>query len=473
MAVSLVITNGTVVTSMGAVKTDVAIQGDKILGIGDKSVFPKAEKVYDAKGKIVIPGGIDPHTHFEQIYMGTIVPTIVKEKWDTASIASAIGGTTTVIDFAQQEKGKTLMDVVKAQFVRAAELSAIDYSTSPIITDLSDMDKLLGSFKEVIDYGLPTFKGATIYTSTGWYEDDWQLFRVMRKIQELDGMMSIHAENCLIGEGWQAELVSQGKTDPVYHGVAKPNFEEDMDIIKCMMLAEALGTRTYIVHVSTEKGPGIIDSYRKKGLPVYCETCTHYLWLTEDTFAPKFPTGIMYMCSPPLRKQADIEALWNGIKSGIVQTVGSDHVCFTKQQKEEGSGSFIDIPNGFPGVEARVPVVFQEGVLKRNVSLEKFAEVVATNPAKLFGMYPKKGVIAPGSDADIVVIDPEKKHSLNAADLHMGTDLSVFEGMQVTGWPVLTVLRGQIIVENERFVGKKGEGQFVKGKLDEKIMATV
>ena len=469
MAVDLVIENGTVVSHSGVLKTDIAIEGEKILGLGPKSAFPKADRVIDAKGKIVIPGGIDPHTHIEISFMGASPP----EKWNEATTAAAIGGTTTVIDFAMQEKGKSLMDAVKRQFSRAEELSAIDYTTSPLITDLADMEKLLDGMKEVIDYGVPSFKGATIYTKPGWYENDWQLYQVLRKLKELGGMMSIHAENCLIGEGQQAELVSQGKTDPVYHGIAKPNFVEDMDIVKCMILAEVLGTRTYIVHTSTEKGPGIIDGYRKKGLPVFCETCTHYLWLTEDTFEPKFPNGIMYMCSPPLRKQADIEALWQGIKDGIVHTVGSDHVAFTKSQKEAHCDSFMDIPNGFPGCEARVPIVFQEGVLKRGLSLERFVEVVSTNPAKVFGFYPKKGVIAPGSDADIVIIDPEKKHSLNAADLHMGTDLSVYEGKEVTGWPVLTILRGKVIVENERFLGKPGEGQFVKATLDDSIMATI
>jgi len=263
------------------------------------------------------------------------------------------------------------------------------------------------------------------------------------------------------------------RTDPKYHGVAKPNFVEDMDIYKLMMVAQELGTKTYIVHTSTQDGPAIIDSFRKKGLPVYCETCTHYLWLTDSTFEPKLPRGIMYMCSPPLRKQADIETLWEGIKEGTVQTVGSDHVAFTKAQKEEHCEAFKDIPNGFPGCEARVPIVFQEGVLKRNLSLEKFAELIATNAAKLFGLYPKKGILMPGSDADMVIFDPNKKHSLNAKDLHMGTDLSVYEGMEVTGWPTVTILRGKIIVENEKFIGKKGQGQFVKGKLDDTIMVTV
>ena len=469
MAIDLVIENGTVVTSSGVLKTDIATDGEKIVALGSKSAFPKAERVIDARGKIVIPGGVDTHSHFEVFFMGARP----QENWDTGTIASAIGGTTTTIDFAPQDKGESLLNAAKRQLARAKELSVIDYTTKPILNELTDLDKVLNGMKEVIDYGIPTFKGFSIYSKQGWYADDWQLYKFIKQAGENGGMMTIHAENCLIGESSQKELVKQGKTDPKYHGIAKPNFVENLTIQTCMIIAEALGARTYIVHTTTKEGPGIIAQYSQKGLPVFCETCTHYLWLTEDKFEPKFPVGIMFMCSPPLRKQEDIEALWEGIRDGTVHTVGSDHVCYTKKQKEEHCDAFADIPNGFPGCEVRVPVIFQEGVLKRGLSLQRFVEVVSTNAAKLFGFYPKKGVIAPGSDADIVIIDPDKKHSLNAADLHMGTDLSVFEGMEVTGWPVVTILRGKVIVENEKFVGKPGQGEFVKGKLDDSIMATV
>jgi dihydropyrimidinase len=344
-----------------------------------------------------------------------------------------------------------------------------------MLVNLTDLNEVIEGMAEVVDYGIPTFKLFQIYSAQGWYADDWQLYALLRQAKELNGMLTIHAEHCAIGESMQAELVRQGKTEPKYHGLAKPNFVENLAIQTCMALAEELGTKTYIVHISSREAPGIIDSYRKKGLPIFSETCPHYLWLTDDTFEPKLPDGVMYMCSPPLRKQADIEAIWDGIKKGMVQTIGSDHVPFTRKQKEGNSETFITIPNGFPGIEVRVPIIFQEGVLKRKLSLERFVEVTSTNAAKLFGFYPKKGIIAPGSDgsdADIVIIDPEKKHSLNAADLHMGTDLSVFEGREVTGWPTTTILRGKVIVENEEFVGQVGGGQFVKGKLDDSIMAT-
>jgi len=461
MNIDLIIKNGTVVSNERVIETDIAINEEKIIAIGSSEIYPNAKKIIDAKNMFVLPGGIDPHCHFEIFFMGAKV----EETWDEGSIASAIGGTTTTIDFAEQEKGKTLLDAVKKQFSRAEKLSAIDYTTTPILTDLTDIGKTLAGVKEVIDYGIPSFKGATIYRKVGWYEDDWQLYQVFRHIKKCGGLIMIHAENGLIGEGMQDELVHQGKTDPKYHGVAKPSFVENMAIIKCMILAEELQANVYICHCTTKESPNIINEYRKKGLSVYCETCSHYLVFTDEKYEPKFPNGIMYMASPPLRKNEDIEALWEAIKNGKVDTVGSDHDAFTKKQKEEKQDSFEKIPNGFPGCEVRLGILFSEGVLKRGLSLKRFAEVTATNAAKIFGIYPKKGIIAPGSDADIVIIDPAKKHSLNVKDLHMKTDLSIYEGMEVTGWPIMTILRGKVIVENEKFVGKIGQGEFVKGKL--------
>jgi len=468
MTVDLIIEKGTVVSSLGVLKTDIAIEGEKILTLGFKSTFPKAERVIDAKGKIVIPGGVDTHSHFELIWLGNRL----EETWGPGTVASAIGGTTTTIDFAAQEEGQSLMEAVKTQFARAKALSAIDYTTTAILQDLSDLDRELDYMKEVVDYGVPSFKGATIFREVGWYEDDWQLYSILKRVKELEAMMTLHAENCLIGEESMPKLVKEGKTEAKYWAIAKPNFVEYMDIQKCMILAEVIGAKTYIVHVSTKEGPEIIANYRRKGLPVFCETCPHYLTLTEDEYESKFPKGFYYICSPPLRKQEDVEALWQAIRDGNVQTVGSDHVAYTKTQKYE-SPIFSENPDGFPGCEARVPIVFDEGVRKRGLSLQRFVEVISTNAAKLFGFYPKKGVIAPGSDADIVIIDPDRKHSLNAADLHMKTDLSVYEGREVTGWPVMTILRGKVIAENDEFVGELGEGEFVEGKLEDSLIHTL
>lgn len=473
MTIDLSIENGTVVTALGVVKTDIAVDSGKISALGSKSVFPKAKRVVDATGKLVIPGGVDPHSHFENPSYFKRIGEKPAETWDIGTIAAAIGGTTTTIDFAPQERNSSLMDAVVTQFSRAEALSAIDYTTTPIITDLSNLDKTLEYMREAVEHGIVSFKGGTNFAKLGWYEDDWQLYSILRRVKEAGGIMTIHAENALISDGMQKKLVAEGKTASKYHPIAKPSFVEYLDIQKCMMLAGVLGTNTYIVHTSTKEGPEIIAKYRRKGLPVFCETCPHYLTLTDEAFVPNLPRGIFYVCAPPLRKKEDIEALWQAIEDGRVHTIGSDHVPFTKKHKEKNCDTFLDIPNGLPGCEVRLPLVFSEGVLKRGLSLLRFSEVVSTNPAKIFGLYPQKGIIAPGSDADIVIIDPNKKHSLNAADLHMGTDLSVYEGMEAKGWPVMTILRGKIIVENEEFTGELGGGKFVKGKLDDLVIKTI
>jgi dihydropyrimidinase len=324
--------------------------------------------------------------------------------------------------------------------------------------------------EEVVNYGVTSFKVYLIYRESGRYVDDWQLYTMMKRAKELGAMIAIHAENSAISEENQKRLVAEGKTDPRYHAVAKPNLVEEMDIQKCMMLAEDSGAWTYMVHVSTRKGPDIIANYRRKGLPVFCETCPHYLVLTKDVLEPKLPRGLLSICRPPFREQEDVNALWQGIKERTVHLVGSDHVAYTAKQKQDNSANFKSIPNGLPGCEVLVPLMFDEGVRKRGISLEHFAQLVSTNAARIFGIYPQKGIIAPGSDADLVVIDPEKRHSLNAAALHMGSDISPFEGMEVTGWPAATILRGKVIAENNEFTGKTGEGRFVKGKLNKSLI---
>ncbi|MCS7137693.1 MAG: dihydropyrimidinase [Candidatus Caldarchaeum sp.] len=460
----LAIVGGTVVGPGWVAETDVGVSDGKIAHVGSLASV-SAEKTVNARGKIVIPGGIDPHTHYELYFMGAKP----RETWDIGTIASAIGGTTTTIDFAPQGKGESLLDATKRQMERAAQLSVIDFTTKPIISDFSNMEMIMRSMKESVDYGVPGFKVFMIYRHQGWMADDWSLFQVMRRARELGAIVTVHAENGFIGEGLQEEFVKAGKVEPRYHGLAKPNLVENLAILTVMNIAETTGTITYIVHQSTKEGHGIVASYRMKGLPVFVETCPHYLVLTEETFDPP-EKGIYYMCSPPLRKKEDVEALWRGLFENKIQTVGSDHVAFIKKQKEEFAGVFSKIPNGFPGSEVRVPIMFSEGVVKRGMSLNRFVEVVSTNVAKIFGLYPKKGVIAPGSDADLVLIDPNKEHSLNAEDLHMGTDLSVYEGMKVKGWPSMTILRGEIIVENEQFLGKPGIGKFVRAKIDQNII---
>ena len=467
MAIDIVIKNGTVVCAAGVLTTDVAISGEKIVAIGDSSAFPDAKHVIDAEGKIVIPGGVDPHVHFENI------DPKITESWSTDSVAAAIGGTTTVVDHALPKKGQSLMDAIKEQFARAEQRSAVDYTTRPMLVDLSNFDAMLEEMGRVVKFGIPTFFSTTWCAGVGGIRSDWELYSILRRCKELNALMTFSAVNGGIGQGMRDEFLKQGKIDPVYHAKACPGFLEEMDIVKCLMVGEATGAMVYIQQVTTKNSPDIVDRFRQKGLPVYCEANPWHLHLTDDLYEPA-ANGATFVCTPPLRKAADVEALWTAMLAGKFQVIGSDHCPFSIAQNEKGRAtSFANIPNGLAAVEARLPLFFHEGVVKRGLSLQRFVDIVATNPAKLHGLYPQKGVLAPGSDADIVILDPNKSHSLDAKALHEGTDVSGFEGMEVTGWPVLTMLRGKVIVDNEKFLGTKGQGQFVKGKLDKEIMATV
>ena len=461
--IDLLIKNGTVVGPGYVAKMDVAIDDGRILSISAVGSETNAESTINADGQIVIPGGIDPHTHIELEFPGG---ERSPEDWGVASRAAAIGGTTMVSDFAFQEKGKPLMDAVRKQFERAKKMSAIDYSTKPIISDFSDLQKVLQYMKEVVDYGLPGFKTFMTYRKQGWYANDWDVFSVLRRSHELGCFMSLHCENGPIEDGLTDELIGQGKTQAIYHAHAHPSMLENMSIQSAMIMAEATGANTYLVHVSTKEGPWIADDYRRRGVKVTVETCAHYLTKTEQSYEdPKM--GIYPRVKPPLRKKEDVEAMWMHIFQGRVQTIGSDHAVFTKNQKERNAARWIDVPTGFPGVEVRLPMMYSEGVVKRKLSLTRFVELVSTNPAKLLGIYPRKGVLMAGSDADVVIIDPKRKHSLDADKLHYGVDLSIYEGMQTNGWPATTILGGKVITSGDEYLGKPGDGKPIKsGPLD-------
>jgi dihydropyrimidinase len=467
MSIDMIIRNGTVVTGGDVAQTDIAVNNGKILAVGDCALF-QADRVVDAKGRIVIPGGIDTHSHYELPFMGETPP----ETWEQGTAAAAIGGTTTTIDFAiESVHGTTALEAVKNQLGRAEKLSTIDYATHGVFTDFRDLKKVASDFKGIVEMGVPSFKEFMIYKKQGWYINDWNLLKVLENSQKLGALVGVHAENAEIGESRAAELVSEGKVGYRYHGVAKPNFVEAEAIQRAISIAEFARSRVYIVHTSTREGVELVNDARRRGRPVWSETCQHYLTITRDIYETDL--ALYSMCSPPLRTKEDIDALWRGLADGSVSIVGSDHVAYTKQQKEKHAERFVDVPNGCPGAECRVPIVYSEGVEKGRLSLPRFVEVVSTNAAKMFGIYPQKGAISPGSDADIVIIDPTKEKTLDHENLHMGTDWSLFRGMKVKGWPAMTILRGKVIVEDEAFLGKAGDGHFVKGNIQDSIINSV
>ncbi|MGC8621883.1 MAG: dihydropyrimidinase [Caldisphaera sp.] len=472
MTLDIIIKNGKVVGPHWIKNTDIGIKDGKITNIGNLIANEKADKIIDASGKIVIPGGIDPHTHIEIFFMGAQV----SEDWTKATSAAAIGGTTTVLDFAGLEKlqpGDDLLSVTDKKLARAKEMSIVDYSVKPMLNNMfyKTIEDLKLKIHNLVSKGIPGFKAFMAYRELGIYSDDKSLYQIMKITKEEKVILQIHAENGLIEEANREELISQGKKDAIYHYYSKPNYVENLAISTAMQLAEVTKANTYIVHQTTKEGIDIISTYRKKGLNVFDETCPHYLILNKKYLEDK-KRGRYFICSPPLREKEDVEALWNGLRNGQIQTIGSDHVAYSISQKEAFE-EFTKVPNGLPGIELMVPLIFSEGVKKGRLSLQRFVDVISTNSAKIFGLYPKKGTIQIGSDADIVIIDPNMQHKLRAEDLHMGTDLSVYEDFISEGWPTHTIIRGILVAENEQILVKPGFGKFVLSQQEFTDLSTV
>jgi len=467
IGIDLIIENGTVVFNGNILKTDIAIENGKIIKIGNRNHFPAAERVINAEGKLVFPGAIDTHTHFEQPFMGEVPP----ETWDQGTIAAAFGGNTMHIDFVVQEHGKSLLDAIKAKVSYVDALSAIDFSFHACFTDFSDMDMIRAEVRKIIEYGIPSFKEYMTYRKEGYFVNDGELYQLLREVQKFGGIVGVHAENTFIAESLIEEFLKEGKKSAKYHPLAKPNFVEAEAIQRAISIANFAGARLYVVHLSTKEGLHLIKEAKCRGEPIFAETCPHYLTLTDDVYSR--PDGINYIMSPPLRKKDDIEALWKGLSDGTISVTGTDHIAYTSEQKRRHSETFANVPNGVPGVELRLPIIYSEGVRKGRISLTRMVDICSTNAAKLFGLYPKKGAILPGSDADIVIFDPKIEKTITVETLHMGTDYTIYEGMKVTGWPVITILRGKVIVENESYLGKKGDGSFIKGRIVDEIIDTV
>lgn len=471
MVIDLLIKNGTVVNPEGVVKADVAISKGKIVGIGNKGLFEEAKEVIDAKDTLLFPGGVDSHTHFETPFQGAVP----KETWETGTKAAAIGGTTTAINFSIQKKGRPLMDSINVDIERANKLAVIDFAFHGAYTDFSDMDAVINEIPELFKAGITSIKEFMIYKRQGFMIDDWMLFNILNKIKEYGGFVGVHAENAPIGEGFREKLTEDGKTATKYHPISKPNFVEAEAIQRACSIAKFAGSKLYIAHMSTKEGVQIIKSYKNKSLPMYSETCTHYLTLTEKVHQDEGKLGIYSLLSPPLRREEDIKALWKGLEDGDVSLVGSDHAPFLTEHKMQGwqKEGFMGVANGAPGIFERMPVVYSEGVCKGKISLTTYVKVTSTNAAKMFGLYPRKGIIAPSSDADIVVFDPEKEVSLCAADWYEDIDWSLYENMKIKGFPEMTLIRGKVVAKDGKCVANAGYGGFIKGKMNEDAVSTV
>jgi dihydropyrimidinase len=456
MAFDTIIANGTVVTATDTTKADVGIEGGVVRAIAESLPKDKGKKIIDATGKLVIPGGIDVHTHLDMPFGGTTSA----DDFETGSRAALFGGTTTLIDFAIQYKGQSLREAWDAWMTKAQSKAIGDYGFHCIITDLPDAR--LDEMNSLVREGVTSFKLFMAYPGV-FMLDDATIFKALRTTAKNGAMVCMHAENGGAIDVIVKQALAEGKTAPKYHALTRPTTAEAEACSRAIALAEMAGAPLYIVHLSCNDALEKVREARDRGLPVYAETCPQYLYLSlENMDAPGFE-GAKYVFTPPLREKWHQEKLWAGLKQDHLQVVSTDHCpfCF-KDQKQLGKDDFTKIPNGGPGIEHRMSLVYSGGVAAGRFNVNRFVETVSTTPAKIFGLYPRKGTIAIGSDADIVVFDPTRKHTISAQTHHMRVDYSMFEGITVTGMPDVVLSRGRILVEGDQFHGKPGTGNFLK-----------
>ncbi|HAB51122.1 MAG: dihydropyrimidinase [Ignavibacteria bacterium RIFOXYB2_FULL_35_12] len=452
---SLLIKNGRIITAEQDYIGDVYIEKDKIKTIGT-SLSIQADKIIDAKGKYVIPGGIDVHTHLDMPFGGT---TSV-DNFETGTRAAAFGGTTSLIDFAIQSKGTKMRSALDTWWKKAEGKATIDYGLHMIITDLPEAD--LNDMGDMVQEGVTSFKLFMAYPNV-LLVDDATIFRAMRHTADTGALVCMHAENGGVIDLIVQKALAEGKTAPIYHALTRPTTAEGEAVNRSIALAQMAGAPVYIVHLSSNDALEKVAEARDRGLPAFAETCPQYLFLSlDDMNKPGFEDAKLVF-TPPLREKWHQDKLWAGIKKNTLQIVSTDHCpfCF-KEQKELGKGDFTKIPNGGPGIEHRMQLLYDGGVNTGRISLNRWIEITSTAPAKMFGMYPRKGTIAPGSDADIVIWNPEKEYIISANTHHMAVDYSMYEGKKVKGNTDVVISRGEVIVEKEKFFGKPGRGNFVK-----------
>lgn len=456
MQFDLIIKNGTIVTAFDTFCGDIGIKGEKISVIA-QSISADGAKVIDASGKYVIPGGIDTHTHMEFPFMSATSA----DDFYSGTVSAACGGITTIIDFAMQGMGETLMQAVKSWQTKADPKVIIDYAIHMIVKELNN--NILSELKEIINYGIPSFKLFMTYRKEGLLLDDGSIFKVMKEVQKHGGLIGFHCENNDLIEQLMSQYLSEGKTAPKYFCLSKPSEVEGEAISRAIFIARLAGAKIYVVHMSTKYGCELVRNVRQEGLAVFAETCPHYLFFTDEVYDRKDAAN--FVMSPPIKEEKDKEALWKGLADGTIQIVGSDHCAFTSEQKRFGQDDFSKIPNGVAGTEVIVPLLFSEGVLKNKITLNQWVQITSYNPAKLFGLYPRKGTLAVGSDADIVIFDPDKKMLLNKENLHSKQGHSIYEGHTGIGWPLATIVRGRIVQENGKICIDKGYGKFIPRQI--------
>ena len=452
----LIIRNGTVVNADKTFAADVRIDGQTIGRVGPGLAAAADDTVLDATGMLLIPGGIDAHTHLDMPFGGTTS----SDDFETGTRAAAFGGTTTLVDFAIQARGTKMRDALDQWWKKADGKACIDYGLHMIVTDLGGAG--LEDMDDMVREGVSSFKLFMAYPNV-LMVDDATIFKALQRTSKNGALICMHAENGSVIDVIVAQALAEGKTAPIYHALTRPAKAEAEAVNRAIALAEIAGVPIYIVHLSSEEALNQVREARDRGLPAFAETCPQYLLLTmEELERPNFE-GAKYVFTPPLREKKDPPKLWDGLKHDHLQVVSTDHCpfCF-EDQKVLGKNDFTKIPNGGPGVENRLQLIYHYGVNQGKLSLNRFVELTSTAPARIFGMYPRKGVIAPGSDADIVIWDPGAEHIISAKTHHMRVDYSMFEGYRVKGNARKVIARGEVIVDGSRFLGKPGRVSFLK-----------
>lgn len=458
----IIVRNAKVVSPETTVLGDVAINGERIAALLEPESGAPAEQTIDASGQYLLPGLIDPHTHIEHMYKPGLY---TKDDFFSATASMAVNGVTSIIDFAIQQPDISPLEILETR-LEQAEKAATEYSFHSCF--INGNEDTISQIEQLVDKGIPSIKIFMAYRSRGRQCEDGVVLAILEEAKKCGALVGAHTENGDIIDYLVAKAIRNGQRSAIYHALTRPNYTEEECMRRALFLAKVTDAPFYDFHMSIGEGVDVMREVRAAGRPVYAETLTHYLTLTKEVL--NRPDGINFICSPPMRDQEDIEALWQGLADGTISTTASDHCSFNTELKKQGEDSFDKVPNGVCGGDFRLPVLFSEGVNKGRLSINRFVAVTSTNAARIFGMYPQKGIIAQGSDADLVLVDPEREKTISVDDSLIGLDWCTFEGVRVKGLPTLTMLRGKVVAQDGEFVGERGYGKFLERHIDPDIL---
>jgi dihydropyrimidinase len=450
------IRNGRVVLGQSVGRQDLLIRGEKIAAVGDLAGMT-ADQIMDAGDLLVLPGGVDTHVHFNDTFMNTISV----HDYYTGTQAAAFGGTTSIIDFSNQAPGASLMSTLETKQAEAEGLALIDWGVHPVITQPTS--QTLAEIPAVVAAGAPTIKCYMTYRQEGLLIEEPDLRRILAALRDSGGMLLVHAEDNDLIEASIPRFLEAGLTAPIYHAASKPPDVENRAISRCINMVREVGGRLFIVHLTTSQGVAMVGAARGEGLDLLAETCTHYLIFTEQML--RRPDGLKWICSPPLRTQTAQDQLWRGVADGRLSQVSSDDAAYTWEATLYGRDRFDLCPNGMGGVEPRFHLLYSAGVAQGRISLTRFVDLVATNPARTFGLYPQKGSLLPGADADVVLFDPTAQWTMGQANSHSNNDWHAYEGLEITGKVRQVFSRGELIIDGDICLAQKGRGRYLHRRL--------